>query len=131
VNAGDASVAQKLWYDVFGQVSFDPGFQPFGYAGGLYDPNTGSSGLGHGTTTRTSGGGVETSFGNDVAYTATLGAGAGTVVAALALLSPLFALEMTGGGLALNQAGIAGAETASAALSGLFGSYGNLPGAPR
>jgi RHS repeat-associated protein len=36
-------IAQELRYDEFGQVSFDsnPGFQPFGYAGGLYDPDTG------------------------------------------------------------------------------------------
>jgi RHS repeat-associated protein len=31
-----------MTYDVFGQVTFDdnPGFQPFGFAGGLYDPDT-------------------------------------------------------------------------------------------
>ena len=31
-----------MTYDVFGRVIFDdnPGFQPFGFAGGLYDPDT-------------------------------------------------------------------------------------------
>jgi RHS repeat-associated protein len=43
VDAVDGEIAQELQYDEFGQVSFDsnPGFQPFGYAGGLYDPDTG------------------------------------------------------------------------------------------
>jgi RHS repeat-associated protein len=36
-------VAQRLEYDAFGRVTEDtsPGFQPFGFAGGLYDPDTG------------------------------------------------------------------------------------------
>jgi RHS repeat-associated protein len=36
-------VAQRLAYDAFGNVLEDtsPGFQPFGFAGGLYDPSTG------------------------------------------------------------------------------------------
>jgi RHS repeat-associated protein len=36
-------VAQRLDYDEFGRVLQDtnPGFQPFGFAGGLYDPDTG------------------------------------------------------------------------------------------
>ena len=36
-------VAQRIDYDPWGRVTFDsnPGFQPFGYAGGLYDPDTG------------------------------------------------------------------------------------------
>ena len=36
-------VAQEMRYDEFGRVTFDsnPGFQPFGFAGGLYDPDTG------------------------------------------------------------------------------------------
>jgi len=35
-------IVQRLAYDAFGQVIFDdnPGFQPFGFAGGLYDPDT-------------------------------------------------------------------------------------------
>jgi RHS repeat-associated protein len=35
-------VAQRLDYDEFGNVTLDtnPGFQPFGFAGGLYDPDT-------------------------------------------------------------------------------------------
>lgn len=43
VNVADGSVAQELDYDEFGRVLNDtaPGFQPFGYAGGLYDPDTG------------------------------------------------------------------------------------------
>lgn len=37
------AVAQRLDYDAFGNVLRDtnPGFQPFGFAGGLYDPQTG------------------------------------------------------------------------------------------
>lgn len=36
-------IAQQLDYDEFGRVLTDtsPGFQPFGFAGGLYDPDTG------------------------------------------------------------------------------------------
>ncbi|MBI2864000.1 MAG: hypothetical protein HYX94_05510 [Chloroflexi bacterium] len=43
VNAQTGAVAQRLDYDEFGRVLSDtnPGFQPFGYAGGLYDPDTG------------------------------------------------------------------------------------------
>ena len=37
------TVVQRLAYDAYGRVVVDtkPGFQPFGYAGGLYDPLTG------------------------------------------------------------------------------------------
>jgi len=37
------TIVQRLDYDAFGRVinDTDPGFQPFGFAGGLYDPNTG------------------------------------------------------------------------------------------
>jgi RHS repeat-associated protein len=43
VNTADGSIAQRLDYDEFGRVTQDtaPGFQPFGFAGGLYDPDTG------------------------------------------------------------------------------------------
>jgi RHS repeat-associated protein len=43
VDAYTGQVAQRLDYDEFGQVINDtnPGFQPFGYAGGLYDRDTG------------------------------------------------------------------------------------------
>jgi RHS repeat-associated protein len=43
VNAADGTVAQQLDYDEFGRVLGDsnPGFQPFGFDGGLYDPDTG------------------------------------------------------------------------------------------
>lgn len=36
-------VSQWMDYDEWGKVTLDtnPGFQPFGYAGGMYDPNTG------------------------------------------------------------------------------------------
>jgi RHS repeat-associated protein len=42
VRVSDGTVAQRLEYDTFGNVLTDtnPGFQPFGYAGGLYDPDT-------------------------------------------------------------------------------------------
>ncbi|MDB5309938.1 MAG: repeat protein [Gemmataceae bacterium] len=43
VDAATGEVAQRLDYDPFGRVLRDtsPGFQPFGYGGGLYDPATG------------------------------------------------------------------------------------------
>lgn len=43
VNAETGDVVQQLDYDEFGQVLQDtnPGFQPFGFAGGLYDAPTG------------------------------------------------------------------------------------------
>ncbi|HPA20923.1 MAG TPA: RHS repeat-associated core domain-containing protein, partial [Verrucomicrobiae bacterium] len=43
VNAQTGTVAQEITYDEFGRVLSDsnPGFQPFGFAGGLYDPDTG------------------------------------------------------------------------------------------
>jgi RHS repeat-associated protein len=43
VNAATGAIVQRLDYDVFGRVVADtnPGFQPFGFAGGLYDPDSG------------------------------------------------------------------------------------------
>ena len=43
VDIATGAVAQRLDYDEFGRVLLDtnPGFQPFGFAGGLYDPDTG------------------------------------------------------------------------------------------
>jgi RHS repeat-associated protein len=43
VDVQSGEVAQRIDYDPFGRVVADssPGFQPFGYAGGLYDPRTG------------------------------------------------------------------------------------------
>ncbi len=43
VNTATGAVAQRIDYDEFGVVLLDtsPGFQPFGFAGGLYDPDTG------------------------------------------------------------------------------------------
>ncbi|MBK7591510.1 MAG: RHS repeat-associated core domain-containing protein [Betaproteobacteria bacterium] len=43
VDATTGAVAQRIDYDAFGNVVLDtnPGFQPFGFAGGLYDPDTG------------------------------------------------------------------------------------------
>ena len=43
IDSETGDVAQQLDYDAWGQVTLDtnPGFQPFGYAGGLYDPDTG------------------------------------------------------------------------------------------
>ena len=42
VDVETGAVAQRLDYGPFGQVLLDtnPGFQPFGFAGGLYDPQT-------------------------------------------------------------------------------------------
>jgi RHS repeat-associated protein len=43
VNAANGAIEQRIDYDAFGRVLQDtnPGFQPFGFAGGLYDPLTG------------------------------------------------------------------------------------------
>jgi RHS repeat-associated protein len=43
VNTTDGTVAQRIDYDEFGNITQDtnPGFQPFGFAGGLYDQHTG------------------------------------------------------------------------------------------
>ncbi len=43
VNAETSEVVQRLDYDAFGRITYDsnPGFQPFAFAGGLYDPQTG------------------------------------------------------------------------------------------
>jgi RHS repeat-associated protein len=43
VNVADGQIAQRMDYDAFGRVLADtaPGFQPFGFAGGLYDHDTG------------------------------------------------------------------------------------------
>lgn len=42
VNVATGAVVQRINYDEFGNVVYDsnPGFQPFGFAGGLYDPDT-------------------------------------------------------------------------------------------
>ena len=43
LNTADGTVAQRLDYDEFGRVTqnTNPGFQPFGYAGGLHDEQAG------------------------------------------------------------------------------------------
>ncbi|WP_438031826.1 RHS repeat domain-containing protein [Sorangium sp. So ce204] len=43
IDAATGTVAQRMDYDEFGRVVLDtsPGFTPFGFAGGLYDPDTG------------------------------------------------------------------------------------------
>lgn len=48
VNVATGDVAQGLDYNSFGNVTLDsnPGFQPFGFSGGLYDPVTGLVRLG-------------------------------------------------------------------------------------
>lgn len=42
MDSSTGAISQQLEYDEFGQVLSDsnPGFQPFGFAGGLYDPDT-------------------------------------------------------------------------------------------
>ena len=42
VSSVDGSIAQRIDYDEFGQVlsNSNPGFQPFGFAGGILDPDT-------------------------------------------------------------------------------------------
>ena len=43
VDSATGAIAQRMNYDEFGMVTLDtnPGFQPFGFAGGLYDSETG------------------------------------------------------------------------------------------
>ena len=43
IDASSGAIAQRIDYDEFGRVLADTnqGFQPFGFAGGLYDPDTG------------------------------------------------------------------------------------------
>jgi RHS repeat-associated protein len=43
VNASTGALVQRLDYDEFGRVTFDsnPGAQPFGFAGGIFDADTG------------------------------------------------------------------------------------------
>ena len=43
INVATGEIVQRMDYDEFGKVILDtnPGFQPFGFAGGLYDPMTG------------------------------------------------------------------------------------------
>jgi len=43
INTTDGSVAQRMDFDEFGNITTDtnPGFQSFGFAGGLYDQHTG------------------------------------------------------------------------------------------
>lgn len=43
VNSTTGEIVQRIDYDAFGAVTADsnPGFQPFGFAGGLYDADTG------------------------------------------------------------------------------------------
>lgn len=42
INTATGAIVQRMDYDEFGRVLTDtnPGFQPFGFAGGLYDPDT-------------------------------------------------------------------------------------------
>jgi RHS repeat-associated protein len=48
VSSATGAIAQRLDYDAFGRVLLDtnPGFQPFGFTGGLYDAATGLVRLG-------------------------------------------------------------------------------------
>jgi RHS repeat-associated protein len=48
VDSATGEIAQRLDYDEFGRVVLDtnPGFQPFGYIGGIYDSHTGLLRLG-------------------------------------------------------------------------------------
>ncbi|MDQ7017232.1 MAG: RHS repeat-associated core domain-containing protein, partial [Gammaproteobacteria bacterium] len=42
INSSTGEVVQRIDYDVWGNISQDsnPGFQPFGFAGGIYDHDT-------------------------------------------------------------------------------------------
>ncbi|HET6508977.1 MAG TPA: DNRLRE domain-containing protein [Baekduia sp.] len=48
VDVATGTVAQRIDYDAYGRITLDtsPGFQPFGYAGGLYDADTGLTQMG-------------------------------------------------------------------------------------
>jgi len=54
INTADGTVAQRMDYDEFGRVRTDtnPDFPPFGFAGGLYDRDTGSYASGRAIMTR-------------------------------------------------------------------------------
>ena len=43
INTGTGAIVEQVSYDVWGNITSDssPGFQPFGFAGGLYDVDTG------------------------------------------------------------------------------------------
>ncbi len=43
VDTATGAIAQRIDYDTFGRITYNtnPAFQPFAYAGGLYDPQTG------------------------------------------------------------------------------------------
>jgi RHS repeat-associated protein len=43
VDVASGQIIQRMDYDAFGKVTLNtnPGFQPFGFAGGLYDVDTG------------------------------------------------------------------------------------------
>jgi uncharacterized protein RhaS with RHS repeats len=43
IDAASGAIVQRMGHDEWGNVTEDtnPGFQPFGFAGGLYDPDTG------------------------------------------------------------------------------------------
>ncbi len=43
VNTATGAVVEQISYDAWGNITSDtdPGFQPFGFAGGLYDADTG------------------------------------------------------------------------------------------
>ena len=43
INSETGAIVQRINYDAFGRITLDtnPGFQPFGFAGGLYDDQTG------------------------------------------------------------------------------------------
>ena len=45
VNASTGAIAEQISYDAWGNITADsnPGFQPFGFAGGLYDPDVAKS----------------------------------------------------------------------------------------
>jgi uncharacterized protein RhaS with RHS repeats len=49
IDASTGAIARRMDYDEFGTVVLDtnPGFQPFGFAGGLYDRDTGRQVLEH------------------------------------------------------------------------------------
>ena len=107
-------VVQRMDYDSFGNVLLDtnPGFQPFGFAGGLYDPDTGLVRFG----TRDYDGEIGRWTAKD-----SLGfAGGDTNLYAYVLSDPVNYIDDTGR-LAVVAAGVVGAEVllGAAALTGI------------
>ena len=90
VDASTGDVAQRIDYDEYGQVLADsnPGFQPFGFAGGLYDADTGLTHFGERE--------YDARIGRWLTKDPTLFAGGETNLYVYAANSPLIYIDPTG-----------------------------------